>query len=803
MKTKYLTDKVSEKVANIFGISLEEANRQQLYNACALTINDILLNKRTEFNSAIKNKKAKMVYYLSMEFLLGKSLKNNIYNLDLEKPFNEMLTNLGFSLEELYQEEPDAGLGNGGLGRLGACYLDALASLSYPAVGYSLRYEYGLFKQKIDEGWQNELPDCWLPGGAVWLNERSDKIYPVMFNGTIEERHSDGKTFYDYKDFNEIDAIAYDVIISGADSGAVSVLRLWRSKSICNFDISSFSHGDYYTAMQGYCEADLITKVLYPADNHYQGKILRLKQQYLLASASIQDIVNEFLNSYGDIRLFGDYVAIHINDTHPTLAIVELMRILLDQFNLSFSEAWEIVNKTFAYTNHTVMAEALEKWPVDLLQNVIPRIYVIIEQINNHFVNEAKTMGIDEDLIEHLAIINHGEVKMANLCVIASHTVNGVSKLHSNIIKNSIFKGYNYLYPHKFTNVTNGIAYRRWLNQSNRALSSFLNELIGSNYYKNSNDLENLLEYKDNEQVLEKLAEIKHHNKILFADDLYREKGIVIDPNTRFDVQVKRIHEYKRQLLNALKIIALIIELEEKPDTIITPQTFIFGGKAAPGYYMAKQIIELIVNLSMEIDRNPRIKSMINVVFLEEYNVTLAERLFPASEVSQQISLAGKEASGTGNMKFMINGAITLGTLDGANVEIFEAVGKENMFIFGMRAEEVNELRKRGYNPHDIYAASPTIIKVIDRLNKGFNNRKFDNISRYLLTNFPVSDPFMCLADFDSYMNAHNTMDQIYQDEKRWNRMSLINITHAGIFAADRSIEEYSKRIWNLEKIDI
>lgn len=803
MKTKDLIKKVENQIEKKYATTLKEANLKQLYKACASTINELLLDNRMSFNKTVTENKAKKVYYLSLEFLIGKSLKNNIYNLGLEEQFNEMIQMLGLNAEDIYKEEADAGLGNGGLGRLAACYLDSLASLSYSAMGYSLLYEYGLFKQKIINGWQKELPDCWLPGGEVWLNERSDKIYSVKLNGYIEEINRDGRTIYHHKDYNEIDAIPYDYMMSGANSNAVNVLRLWKSMSICNFDIISFSEGDYFKAIREFNEAEFITKVLYPTDDHYQGKILRLKQQYFLVSASMQDIISHHISTYKDIKLLPQYVAVHINDTHPTLAIPELLRILIDEHDLSFEESWQMAKQVFSYTNHTVMAEALEKWPEDLIMQIIPRIYIIIKQIHSELMSEVNQLGLDDETVSNLSIIKSGKIRMANLCVFACHTVNGVSRLHSNIIKQNVFGDYYSLYPSKFTNVTNGITYRRWLIQSNKKLSNFLNELIGTEYHINAQELIKLLDHKDNLQVLERLSNIKYENKCEFARHIYQDKKIILDPNTRFDVHVKRIHEYKRQLLNVLKIISLLIQLEENPNIDITPQTFIFGGKAAPGYYVAKEIIELINNLSIEISKKPYIKSKLNVVYLEEYNVSLAERLFPASEVSQQISLAGKEASGTGNMKFMINGAVTMGTLDGANVEIYEQVGDENIFIFGLRADEVSNISQKGYNSHEIYAASEMLIKIIDRLNQGFNNKKFDNISRYLLTNYPMADPFMCLADFDSYLKIHNEMDDIYHDQKRWNKMALLNIAHAGIFSSDRSINEYCKKIWNLEKIDI
>ncbi|MFA5765213.1 MAG: glycogen/starch/alpha-glucan family phosphorylase, partial [Bacilli bacterium] len=533
-----------------------------------------------------------------------------------------------------------------------------------------------------------------------------------------------------------------------------------------------------------------ITKILYPSDDHYEGKALRIKQQYFLVSASIQNIIKDHIRYYGDVRSLPKYAAIHINDTHPALCIPELMRILMDDYDVSFDDSWDIVKKTIAYTNHTVLAEALEKWSEELIQKIIPRIYIII-----------KCTGMEEDCYKELAIIGNNQVRMANLSVIASHTVNGVSALHSDIIKNSIFHGYYRLTPEKFTNVTNGIAYRRWLCQSNPHLVELLDEKIGFDYHKDAQKLVDLLKYYDDEEVLERLEKIKYQNKCDFAKYLYKKTGITVDPKTRFDVQVKRLHEYKRQLLNALKIISLFIDLEDNPNLEMVPQTFIFGAKAAPTYYVAKDIIKLICSISSEIAKRPAMQEKLNVVFVEDYNVTTAEILIPASEVSEQISLAGKEASGTGNMKFMINGALTFGTLDGANVEITESVGEENIFLFGMKADEVKELWSKSYRAQNFYDTNPRLRRVLDRLDLGFNNQSFSNIKGYLLSNYPIADPYMCLADFDDYMRVHYQMDEAYQDRRRWNKMSLVNIAKAGIFSADRSIREYAERIWNIKVI--
>ncbi|HNZ77580.1 MAG TPA: glycogen/starch/alpha-glucan phosphorylase [Bacilli bacterium] len=801
MRKLSIKDSIEEALTMLFGVQAADANLDQLYKASATVVNNILRRKRKVFNSKVKETKGKRVYYLSMEFLMGRSLKNSIYNLGLVEEFKEAIKNYGYTLDDLYEKEPDAGLGNGGLGRLGACYLDALASQDYPAMGFSLRYEYGLFKQKIVDGWQTELPDVWLPGGEVWLIMREDKILTVKFNGYVEEKNVAGKIVYDYKNYQEVEAVPYDMMVSGANSNAISVLRLWRSRNIRNFDLHSFTQGDYLQAMRDYNDADLITKILYPSDDHYEGKALRIKQQYFLVSASIQNIIKDHIRYYGDVRTLPKYVAIHINDTHPALCIPELMRILMDEYDISFDDSWDIVKKTVAYTNHTVLAEALEKWSEELIQKIIPRIYIIIKQINKRFIDEVKCEGLDEDCYKELAIIGNNQVRMANLSVIASHTVNGVSALHSEIIKNTVFNGFYRLTPEKFTNVTNGIAYRRWLCQSNPNLVELLDEKIGFDYHKDALKLVDLLKYYDDEEVLNRLEKIKYQNKCEFAKYLYKKTGITVDPKTRFDVQVKRLHEYKRQLLNALKIVALFIDLEDNPHLEMVPQTFIFGGKAAPTYYIAKDIIKLICCISSEIAKRPAMQEKLNVVFIEDYNVTTAEILIPASEVSEQISLAGKEASGTGNMKFMINGALTFGTLDGANVEITESVGEENIFLFGMRTEEVKELWAKGYQAQNLYNTNPRLRRVLDRLDLGFNNQSFSNIKGYLLSNYPIADPYMCLADFDDYMRVHYLMDETYKNRKKWNKMSLVNIAKAGIFSADRSIREYAERIWNIKVI--
>ncbi len=794
---------IKSKLSKYFGVSPKEANKEQIYKAVVMCVRDILLEKRSAFNKKYRDKGGKRVYYLCMEFLLGQSLKNNTYNLSIQDSFDSALKKeFNCSLDELYDIEPDAGLGNGGLGRLAACFMDALASQNYPAMGYSIRYEYGLFKQKIVDGWQTELPDIWLPGGEVWLTQRHDKTFKVKFDGHIEEFWTDKGLKIAHYDAKEVEAVAYDMMISGKDSEAVSVLRLWKAQNIRDFDMKTFSQGDYMRSMQEDNEADLISKVLYPSDNHFEGKSLRLKQQYLLVSAALQDIVQDHEKRYGSLNTLPEKASIHINDTHPALCIPELMRILMDEKGYTWDDAWNIVTKTVAYTNHTVMSEALEKWSEDLIARRLPRIHMILKEINQRFCAEMwdKFPG-DWDKIDRMSIFSHNQIRMANLSVVASHTVNGVSALHSEIIKNSIFKDFNDVYPHKFTNVTNGIAHRRWLCQSNPELCELLNDCIGDGYVKDASNLKEFLKFENDKTVLQRLNEIKHVKKLQFCDFAKRKQGYIINPDSLFDVQAKRLHEYKRQLLNALYIISLYNELKENPDMPFEPKTFIFGAKAAPGYYFAKQIIKLICCLSADIKKNPKINQKLNVVYMEDYCVSMAEKLMPATEISEQISQAGKEASGTGNMKFMINGALTIGTLDGANVEMREACGDDNIFIFGLTTEDVETLWRQGYNSSVYYSNNKKLEKVISALNQGFNGQSFSDIANYLLTGSPIADPYMCLADFGSFCDVHTKADGVYKDKLLWAKKSLNNIATAGVFASDRSIREYADRIWGLKRI--
>ena len=709
---------------------------------------------------------------------------------------------MGYDLEKLYDLESDAGLGNGGLGRLAACFMDSLSSLDYPATGFSICYEYGLFKQKIVDGIQVELPDIWLPGGESWLIPRTDRIFKVRLGGRVNETWKNGRLEIQYENCDEIEAVPYDMMISGYKSDAVSQLRLWKARDIVNFNMKLFTQGQYTAALEESTKAEVISKVLYPSDNHNEGKLLRLSQQYFLVSASCQSIVRDHMAVYGTLSNFSDKVAIHINDTHPALCIPELMRIFVDDYCMDWDSAWNIVKNTVSYTNHTVMPEALECWDEDIFKLRLPRIYSIVREINERFCHDAwNAFPGNWDVISRLSILNSNRVKMANLSIVGSNSVNGVSKLHSDILKASTFKDFYKMYPEKFRNVTNGIAHRRWLNSSNPELAALLDQCIGTDYHKNPEAIADFKKFENDKSVLKKLSEIKHANKVKFARQVYEKTGISLNTKSVFDVQIKRLHEYKRQLLNALNIISVYNQLKEDPNADIVPQTYIFGAKAAPGYYMAKQIIKLIYFISKDIENHPEIREKLRVVFLEDYNVTLAESLVPAAEISEQISLAGKEASGTGCMKLMLNGALTIGTLDGANVEMLAAAGKENMFIFGLTAKEVEDLWASGYNSALYCIDNKRLNDAINALHKGFAGQNFSDIANYLLTGHGVADPYMCLADFDSYTKTHDLLIEGYKDTLEWNRKSLVNIASAGYFAADRSIEDYANDIWKLEKV--
>lgn len=791
-----LKAEIEKNLMLLFSEEPEQASDDQFYKATALMVRNILTEKQKNFSAYTHSNGNKEVYYLSMEFLMGRSLKNSLYNLEIAGLASAALEEMGVKLERLYEYEPDPGLGNGGLGRLAACYLDGLASQDYTATGYCILYEYGIFKQKIIDGWQTELPDYWLPGGEIWLTPNPDQAIDVHFGGEVEEFWDYGYHHINYKNYNTVKAIPYDMPVSGYQSEGVSNLRLWKAVS-AGIDMDSFNRGDYLSALRQNSMTEVISKVLYPNDSHMEGKLLRLRQQYFLVAASVGDIVNRHMSTYGTLDNLADKIAIHINDTHPTLAIPELMRILLDECGYTWERAWELTQGVFAYTNHTAMSEALEVWNEDLFKNLLPRIYQIICEINRRFCLELEQKYHQPPYaVSSMSIVQNRGIKMANLCVVGSHSVNGVSKLHSKIIQDDLFHLFYGIWPEKFTNVTNGIASRRWLLQANPRLTKFISSRIGESYLKDFSQISRLKAFADDPDSLKELAQVKRENKLSFSKFVQKQYGIALNPDSIFDAQVKRLHEYKRQHLNALHILYLMKKLRENPDLDLVPRTFIFGAKAAPGYYLAKQIIRLICVLQKEIENDPLLRQKLRIVYLEDYRVTLSELLTPACDVSEQISLAGTEASGTGNMKLMLGGAITLGTYDGANVEIHEQVGDENIMIFGMRTEEVDALRQRGYAPGEYYEKDPLIQDLINTLYEGISGSKFPEIADSLKN----VDPYMVLADFRAYMEAQEKIQQLYRQPEVWSRMSLMNIAGSGVFCADRAVEEYARRIWRLTK---
>jgi len=797
MTEKQFKQEIVSKLSHLYGVDPNQADTNQLYKAVATIVKEKLSDGSAEFiERTKKDKSSKTVYYMCMEFLMGRSLKNNLYNLGLTETARKAVDSLklGVTLDDLFECEPDAGLGNGGLGRLAACYLDGLATGEYASMGYSILYECGIFKQRLIDGWQTELPDYWLPGGEVWLSPKEELKVTVQFGGDLESSWQDGYFVTKTNNAISVSATPYDMYCPGKDGKGFSRLRLWKANAD-TFDMSLFNQGDYIRAVEQQAMAEVICKVLYPADNHPEGKSLRLRQQYFLVSASMQDVVRRHLRQNKTLETIPKKMAIHINDTHPTLAIPELMRILMDECGYSWDDAWKIVSQTFAYTNHTVMKEALECWPEDIMITLIPRIYQIIKEIDNRYRSFIWDLYHDAGKVEEMAICSNGIVRMANLCVATCHSVNGVSALHSEILKDTIFHDFYKITPKKFTNVTNGIAHRRWLCQSNPELTAYITKLIGPGFIKDGMELEKLKKYADDKKVLDKFAEIKYENKVAFAQCIKETQGIDIDPSSVFDVQVKRLHEYKRQLLNALDITLNYLELKDNPNMDFTPRTYIFGAKAAAGYFMAKKIISFICNLAEVVNNDPDINGKIKIVYLEDYNVSLAEHLMPAADISEQISLAGTEASGTGNMKLMINGAVTLGTLDGANVEIHDAVGEDNIFIFGMKTPEVNELQNH-YDSYGYFNQNPQIRRVIDFINGGINGLQFPEIANVI-----HHDPYMVLADFASYHSTRAALMDAYKDKQRWARMSLMNTASAGIFAADRAINDYVENIWHVKPV--
>ena len=783
---------LKDKVVSECGVTLDVASAEQIYRCMAMIVRQIMSDRQKQFQAKTLGEGKKQVYYLCMEFLMGRSLRTSLFNLGLNEVAEQVLADADIKIDTIYEQEPDAGLGNGGLGRLAACYLDGMATDCIPGTGYSILYEYGIFKQKIVDGWQQETADNWLPGGQVWIKSHPDQAQEIRFDGQAIETWEGGFHHVKYENYNSVIAVPNDMYVAGYGTQGVSKLRLWQAKAP-SFDMSSFNAGNYNTAISQSASAELISKILYPNDNHTEGKILRLRQQYFFSAASVADILGNHLNQYGTLENLPDKIAIQLNDTHPTIAIPEMMRILLDECSYEWDAAFDICRKVFAYTNHTVMSEALEKWNVDIFRSTLPRIWQIVQEMDRRCrADLEKAFPGDQGKINYMAVIGDNQVRMANICAYTCHSINGVSKLHSEIIKDSVFHDYFLYKPQAFKNVTNGIAYRRWLLAANPGLTKLLEDSIGPGFKQDASELKKFEKFADDSAMLDKLAAVKRANKVNFANYLEKTTGQVIDPDSIFDCQVKRMHEYKRQHLNAMNIAAEYLYLKANPNDDFVPKTYIFGAKAAPGYYMAKQMIRMICKLGKLIDNDPAVKDKLRIVYLEDYCVSLSERLMPASEVSEQISLAGTEASGTGNMKFMLNGAITLGTLDGANVEIADAAGKDNEIIFGMLTPEVNALKGMGYHPQAFISDDNVAMAVLDMLEKGWNGENFGEITN----NLRNSDPYMVLADFKDYRRAQHTVQELYKQKQTWNRMSLMNISNAGIFSADRSIMDYSRDIW-------
>ena len=794
-----LKEAIVQKLRLNYGCTEKQATDGEMMKACAMVLRDIRAERGVQTRENTAHEEKRKVHYLSLEFLMGRSLMKNAFNLELLGALNEAIDELGFKAADIFEMEPDAGLGNGGLGRLAACYLDSMTTLEIPAAGYSICYELGIFKQKIVEGQQVELPDDWMQLGDAWLLPKLQEAEEVHFGGTVRTRWDNGHLMVVHEDYTRVLAVPCDMEIAGYDTDHVNTLRLWQARSPKPIDMKLFSEGQYLHAAEERAMADAISQVLYPEDNHYEGKSLRLKQQYFFVSATIQSITRKHIQQYGTLKNFHEKNVIQINDTHPTLVIPELMRILVDDAGMSWDEAWNITTHCVAYTNHTVLAEALEVWPQQLFETLLPRIWQILQEISRRWQLKVEEFYHDPAKTAKLAIIWDGGVRMANLCIAGSMAVNGVSALHSEILRKDLFKDACQMQPDKFKNVTNGIDHRRWVPQINPGLDGLLRDLIGEGYLTHPQELKKLEQYAGDKAVLARLEDIKKQNKLAFAAFARKHQGVVLNTDAIFDVQVKRLHEYKRQLLNALQIIYLYQRLQDDPTLDIPPQTFLFGAKAAPGYAVAKRIIHLINSLADQVNSDPLCKDRLQVVFLENYRVSLAEVLMPASEVSQQISTAGKEASGTGNMKFMMNGALTVGTLDGANVEMHDLLGDDNMFLFGLHADEVEHLRHT-YDPNLLYQRDPVLRRVLDQLKVGFRDGvTYEDLFQRLVTGVDgQADQYMVLADFAAYCEAESRMRHTYTDRETWNRMSLTNIARSGVFAADRAIAQYADTIWHV-----
>jgi len=796
---------LESNVRMLFRRKLEEATPQQIYQAVAYSVKDDIIDNWIETHKAYEKQDKKMVYYMSMEFLMGRALGNNMINLLCYDDVRETLEELGLDLNLIEDQEPDAALGNGGLGRLAACFLDSLATLGYPAYGCGIRYRYGMFKQKIENGYQVEVPDNWLKYGNPFEIKRDEYAVEVKFGGYVDVEMHNGRQKFVQKGYQSVRAVPYDMPIVGYGNHIVNTLRIWDAEAINNFNLDSFDKGEYQKAVEQENLARTICEVLYPNDNHMAGKELRLKQQYFFISASVQRAIAKYKETHDDIRKFHEKVTFQLNDTHPTVAVAELMRILVDEEGLEWDEAWEITRKTCAYTNHTIMAEALEKWPIELFSRLLPRVYQIVEEINRRFVIEIqnKYPG-DQEKIRKMAILYDGQVRMAHLAIAGSYSVNGVARLHTDILKKRELKDFYEMMPEKFNNKTNGITQRRFLLHGNPLLASWVTDKIGDDWITDLDHLKHLKVYVDDEKCQQEFMNIKYQNKVRLAKYIKEHNGIDVDPRSIFDCQVKRLHEYKRQLMNILHVMYLYNEIKAHPDMDIVPRTFIFGAKAAAGYYTAKLTIKLINAVADKINNDPSINGKIKVVFIEDYRVSNAELIFAAADVSEQISTASKEASGTGNMKFMLNGALTLGTMDGANVEIVEEVGKENAFIFGLSADQVMEYEKNGnYNPRDVYNNNQDVRQVLTQLVNGFYSPENPELFRALYDALLEKDTYFTLLDFDSYKEAHNRIDAAYRDEEHWARTAMLQTASAGKFSSDRTIEEYAKEMWHLEKVTL
>ena len=810
-KARFKKD-VQDNVKRLFRKELDEANPQEQFQAVSYAVKEAIIDDWIETQKKIDKEDPKIVYYMSMEFLMGRALGNNLINMTAYTEVKEALDELGIDLNTVEDQEPDPALGNGGLGRLAACFLDSLASLGYAAYGCGIRYRYGMFKQKIKDGYQVEKPDNWLKYGNPFELRRPEYAKEIRFGGNIRVEYDDatGKTLFKQENYDSVLAVPYDYPIVGYGNGQVNTLRIWDAEPIVDFQLESFERGDYHKAVEQQNLAKTIVEVLYPNDNHYAGKELRLKQQYFFVSASLQLAVDKYMKDHDDIRKLYEKATFQMNDTHPTVAVAELMRILLDDYHLEWNEAWDVTTKACAYTNHTIMAEALEKWPIDLFSRLLPRVYQIIQEIDRRFIIQIREMYPgNEEKVKKMAILRDGQVKMAHLAIVAGYSVNGVARLHTEILKKRELRDFYEMMPEKFNNKTNGITQRRFLMHGNPLLADWVTEKLGTkDWITDLSLMSGLKKLADDEEALKEFMEIKYKNKERLAKYILEHNGVEVDPRSIFDVQVKRLHEYKRQLLNILHVMYIYNKIKEHPEMSFYPRTYIFGAKASAGYIRAKEIIKLINSVAEVVNNDRSINGKLKVVFIEDYRVSNAEWIFAAADVSEQISTASKEASGTGNMKFMLNGAPTLGTMDGANVEIVEEVGKENAFIFGLSSDEVMNYEKNGgYDPYEIYNNDPDVGRVVDQLVDGTyadgDRERYRDLYNSLLKSngFDKADMYFILKDFRSYANAQEEVEKAYRDKDRWAKMALLNTASCGKFSSDRTIQEYVDDIWKLDKL--